>query len=114
MIYLDSLLKIGDITLLTKFHIIKAKAFPAVMYGCESWTKESWVPKSWCFWNVVLGKTLENPLDSKEIKPINPKGNQSWIFILRTDTEAETPILRPPDVKNRLIEKDLDAGKDWR
>ena len=76
--------------------------------------KESWVPKNWCFWTVVLEKTLENPLDCKEIKPVNPKGNQSWIFIARTDVEAEVPILWPPDVKNWLIRKDLQAGKDWR
>ena len=76
-------------------------------------SEESWVPKNWCFWTVVLEKTLENPLDCKEIKPVNLKGNQSWIFIGRTDAEAETPMLWPPDVKNWLIGKDPDAGKDW-
>ena len=76
--------------------------------------KESWVQKNWCFWTAVLEKTLESPLDCKEIKPVNPKGNQSWIFIGRTDAEAETPILWPPDAKNWLIRKDPDAGKDWR
>ena len=76
--------------------------------------KESWTPKNWCFWIVVLKKTLESPLDCKEIKPVRPKGNQSLIFIGRTDAEAETPILWPPDVKNWLIGKDPDAGKDWR
>ena len=76
--------------------------------------KESWVPKNWCFWTVVLKKTLESPLDSKEIKPLYHKVNQSWIFIGRTDAEAETPVLSPPDGKNWLIGKDLDAGKDWR
>ena len=76
--------------------------------------KESWAPKNWCFWTVVLEKTLESPLDWKEIKPVYPKGNQSWIFIGRTDAEAEAPILWPPDVKNWLIGKDPDAGKDWR
>ena len=76
--------------------------------------KDSWVLESCCFWNVVLEKTLESPLDSKEIKPVNPKGNQSWIFIRRTDVEAETPILWSPDVKNWLLGKDPDAGKDWR
>ena len=75
--------------------------------------KESWVWKNWCFWTVILEKTLESPLDCK-IKPVNPKGNQSWIFIGRIDAETETPILWPPDVKNRLIGKDLDARKDWR
>ena len=76
--------------------------------------KESWAPKNWCFWTVVLEKTLESPLDCKEIQPVNPKGNQSWIFTGRTDAEAETPILWPPDVKNWLIWKDPDARKDWR
>ena len=75
--------------------------------------KESWAPKNWCFWTVVLEKTLENLLDCKEIQPDHPKGNQSWIFIRRTDAEAETPILWLPDVKNQLIRKDPDAGKDW-
>ena len=72
------------------------------------------MPKNWCFWTVVLEKTLESPLDCKEIQPIHPKGNQSWIFIGRTDAVAETPILWPPEAKNRLIWKDPDAGKDWR
>ena len=76
--------------------------------------KESWAPKTWCFWTVVLEKTLESPLDCKEIKPISPKGNQSWIFIVRTDAEAEALILWPPDAKNWLIGKDPDAGKGWR
>ena len=71
-------------------------------------------PKNWCFWTVVLEKTLESPSDCKEIKPVNPKGYQSWIFIGRTDAEAETPVLWPPNVKNWLICKDPDAGKDWR
>ena len=76
--------------------------------------KESWVPKNWCFWTIVLQKTLESPLDCKEIQPVHTKGNQSWIFIGRTDVEAETPILWPPNVKSWLIWKDSDAGKDWR
>ena len=76
--------------------------------------KESWVPKNWCFWTVVLEKTLVSPLDCKEIQPVHPKGEQSWVFIGETDVEAETPILWPPDVKNWLIWKELDAGKDWR
>ena len=75
---------------------------------------ESWVPKNWCFWTVVLEKTLESSLDCKETKPVNCKGNQSWIFIGRTDAEGEAPILWPPDAKNWLIGKDPDAGKDWR
>ena len=76
--------------------------------------KESWGPKNWCFWTVVLEKTLESPLDCKEIQPVHPKGNQFWIFIGRIDAEAEIPILWPPDGKNQLIGKDPDAGKDWR
>ena len=78
--------------------------------------KESWAPKNWCFWTVVLEKTLENSLDCEEIKPVNLKGNWPWILIERTDTEAETPILWPPAkwLKNRLIGTDPDAGKDWR
>ena len=87
--------------------------------GCHIWMweldyKESWVPKNWCFWTVVLETTLESPLDCKEIQPVHPKGSQSWIFIGRTDVEAEVPILWPPDVKSWLIWKDADAGKDWR
>ena len=76
--------------------------------------KESWVPKNWCFWTVVFEKTLESPLDCKEIQQVHPKGNQSWIFIGRTDAEADAPILWPPDAKNWLIGKDPDAGKGWR
>ena len=76
--------------------------------------KERWVPKNWCFWTVVLEKTLENPLNSKDIKSVNPKGNQPWIFIGNIDDEAEDLILWPPDEKNWLIRKDSDAGKDWR
>ena len=110
---LDSILKTRDITLLTKVHLAKAMVFPAVMYGYESWDyKESWVLKNWCFWTVVL-KTLESPLHCKEIKPVHPKGNQSWIFIRRTYAVAEMPILWPPDEKNWLIRKDPDAGKLW-
>ena len=75
--------------------------------------KESWAPKNWCFWTVVLEKTLESPLDSKEIQQIHPKGDQSWVFIGRTDAEAETPILWPPDGKSWLTGKNPDAGKDW-
>ena len=76
--------------------------------------KESWAPKNWCFWIVVLEKTLESPLDCKEIQPVHPKGNESWIFTGRTNAEAEAPILWPPDSKNWLIGKDPDAGKNWR
>ena len=80
----------------------------------ELYCKESLAPKNWCFWTVVLEKTLESPLDCKEIQPVHPKGYQSWVFIGRTDAEAETPILWPPDMKNWLIWKDPDDGKDWR
>ena len=76
--------------------------------------KESWALKNWCFWTVVLEKTLESPLDCKEIQPVHPKGNPSWIFTGRTDVEAETPILWPPDANNWLIGKDPDPGTDWR
>ena len=76
--------------------------------------KENWAQKNWCFWTVVLEKTLESPLDCKEFQPVNPKGNQSWIFIGRTDAEAEAPILWPPDAKNWFTGKDPDTGKDWR
>ena len=116
MTKLDSILKSRDIILPTKIHLVKAMAFPVVMYGCESWTikKVECLMKNWCFWTMVLEKTLESPLDCKEIKPINPKGNQSWIFIGKTDAEAEAPILWPPDVKKWLIGKDPYVGKDWR
>ena len=80
----------------------------------ESDYKENWAPKNWCFWTVVLEKTLESPLDCKEIQPVHPKGDQSWVFTGRTDAEAETPTLWPPDAKNWFIWKDPDAGKDWR
>ena len=89
--------------------------FPVVMHRCESWTiKEGWALKNGCFWTVVLEKTLESPLDSKVIKPVNPKGNQPWIFMRRTDAQAETPILWPSDVNSQLTGKDPDAGKEWR
>ena len=83
------------------------------MYGWELDYKESSELKNWCFWTVVLEKTLESPLDCKEIQPVHSKGDQSWVFIGRIDAEAETPILRPPDVKSWLVGKDPDAGKDW-
>ena len=88
-------------------------AFPVVMYGCELDHKKHWALKNWCFWTVVLQKTLESPLNSKEIKPLNPKENQPWIFIGRTDAKAEALALWPLDVKSQLIGKDPDAGKDW-
>ena len=90
--------------------------FPVVMYVWmwELDYKENWAPKEWCFWTVVLEKTLESPLDCKEIQPVHPKGNWSWVFIGRTDVKAETPVFWPPDAKSWLIWKDPDAGKDWR
>ena len=114
MTNLDSILKNRDITLPTKVHLVKAMVFPVVMYGCESWTIKSWVLKNWCFLTVVLEKILESPLDYKEIKSVNNKGIHSWIFIGRTDAEAEAPILWSPDMENWLIGKDPAAGKDWR
>ena len=115
MTKLDSVFKSRDLTLPTKVHIVKAMVFPSShVWMCELDHKEGWEVKNWCFWTVVLEKTLESPLDCKEIKPVNPKGNQSWIFIGRTDAEAEAPTGWPLDAKSQLTGKDLDAGKDWR
>ena len=116
MTNLDSILKSRDITLPTKGHL------PSQGYGFSSshvwmWEldyKESWAPKNWCFWTVVLEKTLDSPWDCKEIHPVHLKGNQSWIFIGRTDVDIETPILWLLDAKSWLTWKDPDAGKDWR
>ena len=104
---LDSILKSRVITLPTKVCLVKAMVFPVVMYGCESWTTKKVSAEE-------LMLFLESPLDCKKIKLVNPKGNQSWLFIGRTDAETETPILWPPDVKNWLLRKDPDVGKDWR
>ena len=112
MTNLDSILKSRDITLPTKVRLVKAMVLP-VQWMWELNCEESWVPKNWCFWTVVLEKTLESPLNCKEIQPVHPKGDQSWVFSGRTDVEAETPILWPPHVKNWLIGKDPNAGKDW-
>ena len=106
---LDSILKNRDIALWTEVHIIKLMVFPVVMYRYESWTM-----KNWCLWTVMLEKTSESPLDSKKIKTVNPKGNEPWIFIGRTDTETEAPVFWPPNAKRWLIGKDSDTGKDWR
>ena len=115
MTNLDSLLKRRDITLPTKVQLLKPMVFPVVMYRSQELDyKESWALKNWCFWTVMLEKTLKSPLGCKKIKPVHPKGNQSLIFIGRTVTRAGAPILWPPDVKNWLIGKDPDAGKDWR
>ena len=99
----------------TKAHLVKAMVFfISHVWIWELDYKESWASKNWCFWTMVLEKTLESPLDYKKIQPVHPKGNQSWIFIGRIDVEAETPILWPPGGKNWLIGKDPDAGKNWR
>ena len=112
MTNLDTVLKSRDIILPTKVHLVKAMIFfSSHVRMWELDHKESWVPKNWCSWTVVLEKTLSH-LDCKEIQPVSPKGNQSWIFIGRIDAEA--PILWQPDVKNWLIGKDPDDGKDWR
>ena len=108
-----SILKSRDITLLTKVCLVITMVFSSShVWIWELEHKENLVLKNWCFW-TVLEKILESPLDSK-INPVNPKGDQPWTFIGRTDAEAETPILWPPDAKSQLIRKDLDAGKDWR
>ena len=112
MTNLESILKSRDITLPTKICLVKAMIFLVVMYGWDY--KESLALKNWCFWTVVLEKTVESPLDCKESQPVHPKGDQSWVFIGRTDVEVETPIFWPPDAKSWLIWKDPDAGKDWR
>ena len=114
MTKLDSILKSRDITFPTKVYLVKAMLFSNHVWIWELDYRESWAPKNWCFWTVVLEKTLESPLDCKEIQPAHPKGNQSGMFIGRTDVETEAPVLWPPDVKNWLIWKDPDAGKDWR
>ena len=111
MINLDSILKSRDITFPKEVCVVKVVIFPVEKWMWQLDHKESWVPKNWCFWTVVLEKTLESSLNWKEIKPVNPQGNQPWIFIGRTDAKA--PILWPPDAKNWLIGKDPDAGKDW-
>ena len=115
MTNLESISKSRDITLPTKVCIVKAMVF----FSSHVWMwdldhKEGWASKNWCFGNVVLEKTLKSPWDCKDIKPVHPKGNQSWMFIGRTDVEAEMPILWPPDEKNWPLGKDPDAGKDWR
>ena len=112
MTNLDSILKNKGITLPTEVHVVKAMVFPGVMYGCESWIIKKTEPWRADAFELVY-KTLESPLDSSEIKPVNPKRNQPWIFILRTDAEAEAPILWTPDAQSWLFGKDPDAGKDW-
>ena len=112
MTNLDSILKSRDITLPTKFHRVKAMIFPVVMYGCESWTVKKAECQELMLWTVVLKKTLESPLDCKEIQPVH-SGDQPWDFFGGNDAEAETPVLWPPHVKSWLIGKDSDVGRDW-
>ena len=110
----NNILKSRDITLPTKVHLVKTMVFSSShVWVWQLDYKESWVPKNWCFWTVVLEKTLESLLDCKEIQPVRPKGDQSWVLIGRTDVEAGIPILWPLDVKSWLIWKDPDVGKDW-
>ena len=114
MTNLDSIFKSRDITLPTKVRLVKAMVFSSGhLWRWELDCEESWVPKNWCFWTVVLVKTLESPLDYKEIQPVHSKGDQSWVFFGRTDAKAETPVLWPLHAKYWLIGKDSEAGRDW-
>ena len=110
MTNLDSILKSRDITLPTKVHLVRAMVFPVVMWELDY--NESWAPKNWCFWTVVLEKNLQSPLDWKEFQPVHPNRGQSWVFTGRTDAEAETPVLWPPHAKSWFTGKDPDAGRD--
>ena len=115
MTNLDSILKSRDYCFANK--VLSSQSYDLSSSHVWMWEldyKESWVPKNWCFWTVMLEKTLESPLDCKDIQPFHSEGDQSWVFFGRTDAEAETPILWPSDTKNWLIGKDLVAGKDWR
>ena len=114
MTNIDSISKSTDITLPTKVCLVKAMVFPVGMYECESWTIKKAEYQANDAFELWYWRRLESPLESKEIKPVNTTGNQSWIFIGRTDAEAEASILWPPDTKSQLIRKDPDAGKDWR
>ena len=111
MTNLDSILKSRDITLPTKVRLVKAMGFSSGHVWM--WREEGWAPTNWCFWTVVLEKTVESPLDCKEIQPVHTEEDQFWVFIGRTDAEAETPILWPPHAKGWLIGKDSDSGRDW-
>ena len=113
MTKLDSVLKSRDNTLLTKVHNSQSYGFSSGHVPMGELDHKGWAPKNWCFWIVVIEKNVENPLDCKEIKAVNPKGNQPWTLAERTDTKAEAPILWPPDEKSRLTAKDPDPGKDW-
>ena len=114
MTSLDSIFKNRDITLPTKVRLVKGYGFSSGhVWMWELDGEESWAPKNWCFWTVVLEKTLESPLECKNIQPVHPKGDQSWVFFGRTDVEAETQILWPPHGKSWLIGRDPNGGKDW-
>ena len=113
MTNLGSMLKSRKTTLPTKFCLVKAMVFPSLVWMWELDYKESWAPKNWCFWTVVLEKTFESPLGHKEIQPVHPKGDQCWIFTGRTDAESEAPVLWPTDAKSQFIRKAY-AGKNWR
>ena len=113
MTNLEGILKSRNITLPTKIYLVKVMVFPVVVYGVRVGPQRKLSTEELMLLNCDVEKTLESPLDCKEIQPVHPKENQSWIFIGRTDVEAETPILRPPDAKNWLTGKDPDAGKDW-
>ena len=115
MTNLDSILISRDTTLRTQIHLVKTMVFfSSHVWMWDLYYKEGWVPKNWCFWTVALEKAIEGPLDSKQIKPVNPKEDQPWIFNGRADVEVVAPILWPLDVMSRLIGKNLSAGKDWR
>ena len=107
------MLKSRDITLPTKVHLVKAMVSSSHVWMWELDYKKCWVPKNWCFWTVVLEKTLQSPLECKEIQPVHPKGHQSWVFIRRIGAKAEAPVLWSPDANSQLIGKELNAGKDW-
>ena len=111
MTNLDSILKSRDITFPTKVHLVEADFSSGHVWMWELDSEENWAPKNWCFWTVVLEKTLESPLDCKEIQPVHPKGDQPWVFIGRTDAKDETLVLWPPHAKSWLIGKDPDAGR---
>ena len=113
MTNLHSILQSRDITLPTKVCLVKAMVSCGHVWMWQLGCEEGWALKNWCFWTVVLEKTLESPLDFKEIQPVHPKGDQSWVFFGRNDAKAETPVLRPPHAKSWLIGKDCDAERDW-
>ena len=113
MTNLDSILKSRDITLPAKVHLVKAMVFPGIMYGCESWTMKKAEGRRIDAFELWCWRTLESPLDCKEIQPVRSEGDQPWDFFGRNDAKAETPVLCPPHAKSGLIGKDSDAGRDW-